>query len=1042
MRSDPTKVGRSTTEFPANADLVCRRQAIRRGLARSNTATLVALLISVGLAVATVFYAFEAQQANERTREELWKAQRARAMALRLSAKVGRCQEGLKAIAEAVRIRPSPELRDEAIATLPLVDVQPGTFWQALPPEDTVLAISFQRDLYAIGHVNGRVSIRQMTNQADIGAFELLDRVMCLEFSPDGRWLAAHSKGGSLYIWDAVRCQTIQQHHLPAGDFNEHSLTFTPDNKQVAVCAPGEIVRIFDLSTGQENEPIPVRAPPVVAIFDATGQSLAVGVRSRIQIWDAATRQLRQTLEVGEHVNDLAWHPLTRHFAVATRNGRVVLVSPEGLQLQSLTGHTALVNRVFFDPSGEVLVSTSWDGTTRFWSAHSGLPLLANSAGFARQFDLSGQRLFYTKEGAGFGDWQFTSGTAFHTLALPRDAGIETFSVDFSPDDRWLAVAALDGVHVWDYRNRRPLGIVRLPYAGGAAFANDGKSLVVRSAAGLHQVPCRFDPNRDGIEWGEPVLMARLFSPLFEQGFATRGSRRWFVAGNASNVAIVDLAHPEQARLMDLPGDGSSMGVSPDGRLLVTSYWKGRGTRVWPLDQPASVRKLGDEGGLAVFSPDGRRLVVGTGKRFNIYDTADWRLQREITRDTASALSGVTAFHPDGRTMAVTHTLRQIRLLDTANGHTLATLDAPTPERITALCFSRDGTTLAAATGNAEVHLWNLAELRHGLQGLGMDLNAEGSLSGQTVGNPLLSSGPGHTLALWFSGLSASLALLFALYNIRHHRRLVYAYEAVEIVAEDRRREVEVTQLHLMHSQKMKALGTLATGIAHDFNNLLSIIRMSGQLLARQVEPHQENREELDAIEQAVAQGKRIVRSILGYSRHTGSALQRYSVASLVSESLAMLSPGFLSGIVLTLELDSETPLVQGEPSRLEQILLNLVVNAAEAMQGQGKLCLMVREQPTAGSCLLAPRPAPRYVEMVVRDSGPGIAAGDLPRIFEPFYSTKKSGDGLGLTTVYTIVEQDGLGLDVTTEGDVGTPFRVLIPVATEPASPVGTAPA
>jgi signal transduction histidine kinase len=1027
------------TLLATDADLMARRQKIRSDLVRSNTATLVALLISVSLAGATVFFAFEAQQASTRMREELWNSQRAQATALRLSAKVGRRLEGLKAIAEAVRIRPSPELRDEAIATLPLVDVEPGTFWQALPPEDSSVAVSFQNQLIATGDVAGRVRVQRMTDHVEVATLTLSSRIMSLEFSPNGRWLAAHAQAGGLRLWDAMGSRTIREFQGESGEFNEHSLSFSPDSGWLAVCAPGEAVRLIDTNTGEEGPPIAVGSKPAAACFDASGEWLAVGAENRIHIWNMATRKLQRTLNVQNRVLDLAWHPFSKHFALATGDGSVVLVSPEGRTLLTLRGHTALVNRVLFDRSGAVLVSTSWDGTTRFWSAHSGWPLLVSQAGFARQFDPSGERLVYVKEGSGVGDWRFTSGTAFRTLALPRDAGVRTFALDFSPDDRWLAVATLDGIHLLDCQTTRWLGTVKLPGSGGVAFAVDGKSILARNTAGVHRIPYRTLPEPGTVELGSPTLLVELASLQLELGFTTRGKRHWFVTGNTTNVAVVELAQPENVRVLPLPGDGSSLAISPDGQFVATSVWKGSGTRVWRLDEPGPPRALGDEGGLAVFSPDGRWLVVGTGGSFLMHDTVDWRLRREVRRDTASALSGVVAFDREGRTMAVTHTLRQIRLLETATGRPIGTLDAPTPERITSMSFSGDGRLLAAATSNAEVHLWKLDELRQGLRGLGLDLSAEGSW--RVEGKPEIPAPwRPHRLALWLSGLGAGLVLLFAFYSIRHHRGLVHAYEAVEVLAEARRKEVETTHAHLVHSQKMNALGTLAAGIAHDFNNLLSVIRMSGQLVRLQLDPAGLARENLDAIERAVCQGRTIVGSILGFTGRSRAPQQSYTVSRVVSETLSMLNAQYLSGMVLNLELASSEPQLRGDKARLGQILLNLIMNANEAMKGVGSLTVSVRVVDTPAPCLLAPHPASAYVELRVRDTGPGIAPEIMPRLFEPFFTTKtgsgEHGTGLGLTTVYAVARQDGFGLGVESLAGQGATFRVLVPVHEMPAPP------
>src|SRR5262249_20602679 len=128
-------------------------------------------------------------------------------------------------------------------------------------------------------------------------------------------------------------------------------------------------------------------------------------------------------------------------------------------------------------------------------------------------------------------------------------------------------------------------------------------------------------------------------------------------------------------------------------------------------------------------------------------------------------------------------------------------------------------------------------------------------------------------------------------------------------------------------------------------------------------------------------------------------------------------------------------PKVWGIPGRLEQILLNLIVNSAEAMKGHGQLFISVRARllPQEEKLALRPRSAPEYVEISVADSGPGIAPQVLRRIFEPFFTTKivgaSPGTGLGLSTVYTIAEQDGLGLAVQTALREGTTFRVFIPV-------------
>jgi signal transduction histidine kinase len=155
-----------------------------------------------------------------------------------------------------------------------------------------------------------------------------------------------------------------------------------------------------------------------------------------------------------------------------------------------------------------------------------------------------------------------------------------------------------------------------------------------------------------------------------------------------------------------------------------------------------------------------------------------------------------------------------------------------------------------------------------------------------------------------------------------------------------------------------------------------------------------------------------------------------------VETTLSLLSKQFLSGIQLSLELSPEAQAVALRQGRLEQILLNLVINASEAMQGRGqlKICTHLRSEALNGFPVLRPRAAPRYVELTVRDSGPGIPADLVERIFDPFFTTKRSsstvGTGLGLSLVYSIAEQGGLGLSVESVPGSGATFSVWIPVA------------
>ena len=175
---------------------------------------------------------------------------------------------------------------------------------------------------------------------------------------------------------------------------------------------------------------------------------------------------------------------------------------------------------------------------------------------------------------------------------------------------------------------------------------------------------------------------------------------------------------------------------------------------------------------------------------------------------------------------------------------------------------------------------------------------------------------------------------------------------------------------------------------------------------------------------------------MLGYSREPAEGRHTFSVPEVVDEVMLMLSKEFLGGLTLTLELNPDTPLVKGARGRLEQIVLNLVVNAAEAMDGKGRLLIAVREAADGnGDFVLRPRPAERFVELLVADTGPGIDPSIRGRIFEPFFSTKPqsaaSGTGLGLSLVHSLAEQEGMGIRLQSAPGEGTVFSILVPAET-----------
>lgn len=247
-------------------------------------------------------------------------------------------------------------------------------------------------------------------------------------------------------------------------------------------------------------------------------------------------------------------------------------------------------------------------------------------------------------------------------------------------------------------------------------------------------------------------------------------------------------------------------------------------------------------------------------------------------------------------------------------------------------------------------------------------------------------------------------------------------------------------ELQLVQSQKMEAIGRLAGGIAHDFNNILTAVMGYATLLADESSRCPQIRDDVEGIRKATTKAAELTRQLLAFSRRQPTTPRLLDINLVLRDLEKMLVRLVSEDIRLRFSLDSSPAFVLADPTQMEQVVLNLVVNARDAMPRGGVLELGTRlttlDTPLSlGIGVLAPG---SYLLLTVRDTGTGIAQEDLPHIFEPFFTTKskEQGTGLGLSTVYGIVKQAGGGIEVSTMPGKGTEFSVYLPTASGGASP------
>ncbi|MGE0816994.1 MAG: ATP-binding protein, partial [Vicinamibacterales bacterium] len=269
--------------------------------------------------------------------------------------------------------------------------------------------------------------------------------------------------------------------------------------------------------------------------------------------------------------------------------------------------------------------------------------------------------------------------------------------------------------------------------------------------------------------------------------------------------------------------------------------------------------------------------------------------------------------------------------------------------------------------------------------------------------------------------------LLVSCGPVRHEGAVLGVSAFAHDITDMRAQEIARAEMErqLLQAQKMEGLGRLAGGVAHDFNNMLAVIQASAEYL-KMDEPDPERRDALDAIEQASQRSADLTRKLLAFGRRGKNLIECVSLQDVVRDSLVILTPSMRPDTPVEVDLRGDWP-VDGDASQLSQVVLNLCLNARDAMPQGGVLRIATRDVAVAGH-----GDGQEYVELQVTDTGVGMDDEVKSRIFEPFFSTKPgsavSGTGLGLATVDGIVHLHGGTISVDSTPGRGSTFTVRLP--------------
>jgi eukaryotic-like serine/threonine-protein kinase len=693
----------------------------------------------------------DALAARKDARDKLWRSLRDQARVAQSSRQPGQHFVSLKNLTEAAAIAhelgvPAEELlslRNHAIAAMALpADLEPGR--ECLIPNVSKIANAFDPPLRHCAVDNGdHLSIWSLADNREVARLPRPDSprvAVRLLFSPNGRYLLVMELDDPTQQWVGIRIwdwRERKERFAKVRTLNEDREGFgwsawSPDSERFAVFhVRSGSVRIYELATGRET--LRLETGPGVnglAFRPGDGQ-LALTINTEVRLYDEASGKLVCKLPHPKQVTVLCWRADGRLLAVNCGLDRYVWdPSVPTRPLATLKGHEREGGGSVFAPANDLLMTSSYDATVRFWDSHTGRELLTAPGLQLAGPQLSDDGTLAVKLG----------GDRVGLMHLPRGGEMRTIrglpasseglrAVDVHPNGRLAVTAAVDGVRLWDLKHSRDLG--GLP-GHGAQFHPNGSRLLITGPDGLVEWPVRFDDTHVAHVGPPQRVLSQNFGIYKNLGGQIRldleGRKAVAVAGPLGHALVIDLSN-DNPRPVTLRHPGVCFAaISPDGRWVVTADWgqaDDATIRVWNADTgEAVVDRLHSRRSEIAFSPDGRWLFAGDAEAFRFFHVGTWEPapERTIPRAGDDPYSvGLVAFSPDGRLLAVNHSHRHTRLYDADTLEPLATLAGGDALMIASLAFSADGGSLLVGRDSGTLHVWDLRAVRSRLAGMGLD---------------------------------------------------------------------------------------------------------------------------------------------------------------------------------------------------------------------------------------------------------------------------------------------------------------------------------
>jgi eukaryotic-like serine/threonine-protein kinase len=671
-------------------------------------------------------HAANAEKALQDSRESLWQANYERAHAWRAGGQMGQRVRALAAIRNAAALRPSAELRMEALAAFVLTDLEDTGDWLSIPANIGLLTLDGRGARTAFVTSDRRIEVWSIADRVRLAVISNTPSAPSFRFSHNGSRLAVEGEERS-FVWDVAGQRVVLE------IIGRCALGLSADGRRLVRASPDRGAAVVDLETGAQSGRLEQALRPEWVVWSPDARRVALLDGPDLEIWNLATQRKDAALRLPATVYDAAWRPDGAKLVVVCDDPVIRVWQWAENRVRELRGHEREGVRVYYHPGGRLLASSAFDVTLRLWDPDSGAPLLAFSGVHPRGFTADGQWLMVHGP-KGLGRMRVHCPAECRLMEASTGNGQGVNWLEFSPSSRWLAASSSSQFALWDAATGQLLQEASLP-DGSVCFLDD-QTLLTGSAKGMQAWT-----NAGTTDVWKPAEPTTLHGPSGSWAWIDLSFDHQHLIGKQDGAGkLIDLplrsigqgsaaiAIPEPClRLAGQPGFARAV-LSADSQWIASGTWNnqgdfGPGLWVWSARDGQVLRKIPLGNCVPYFSPDGRWFLAAGAKEYILYAIEgppdQWREIRRERRESLSVVAGEAAFATHCGWLAFQADEREIRLLDMASRRELARL-TPLAPRIDRLAWSDDGRWLAAGS-RLGIQVWDVRLIRERLRELGLD---------------------------------------------------------------------------------------------------------------------------------------------------------------------------------------------------------------------------------------------------------------------------------------------------------------------------------